>query len=131
MKTLTRIILTSLFSLAITGVNAIADGLRIENGHYAGEIISIKLNEKQQETIKTNYEPWGDLQLTQAQRNIIKNKTKITPPPSKLVMVKIEHTIGQCSCGVSNLGLIIEPDLIEIPIKYIYTDEEAELRRIE
>lgn len=64
------------------------------------------------------------------QREIIKSKTSVNPPPTELILVKVEHATG-CTCGVSNIGLIVGTDQIEIPTKYVYTDKDAERRRID
>ena len=130
MKSTIQLIILLLLAIVLAQGNASADGLPMKNGKYAGEIILIELSKQQQIIIKNNYVPWGYLELTDEQREIIKKKTSITPPPTKLMVVKIEHTTGECTCGVSNLGLIVGPSKIEIPTKYIYTDKEAGLRKI-
>lgn len=60
----------------------------------------------------------------------IKNSKGINQPPTKLLIVKIEDAVGECTCGLSNLGLILKDGRIQVPLQYIYSDEEADKRKI-
>jgi hypothetical protein len=51
---------------------ALADGLNVKNGHYAGgPVIVIKLTEKQKERINKKYKPYSKMELTKSQQTEI------------------------------------------------------------
>ena len=105
---------------------ALADGLNIENGRYAGgPVIVIKLTEKQKEHIDKKYKPYNKMKLTKSQQAEIASKAKMKEPPTKLIMVRPADTQGNCTCGLANIGLILKDGLIEIPVSYLATDKEA------
>ena len=109
-----------------------ADGIPIKDGRYSGgPLILIELTESQRELIKTKYSPFFAFPLTDDQKDTIRKESSVSPPPSQLMLVKVEDTAGECTCGAANLGLLIDSNRIEIPVKYLYTDEEAVKRRIE
>jgi hypothetical protein len=131
MTTIRRIFCLALLAF-IFPLACLADGIPIQDGRYSGGAsIVIELTASQSELIKAKYEPFFDLPLNDDQREEIRKKTSIDPPPSKLMLVKISDTAGECSCGAANLGLLIDPSRVEIPTIYICTDEEAEEREIE
>ena len=109
-----------------------ADGIPIKDGRYSGgPSIVIELSESQRELIKAKYSPFFAFPITDDQKETILKQSSVSPPPSKLMLVKIADTAGECTCGAANLGLLIDSNRIEIPIKYIYTDEEAVKRKID
>lgn len=105
---------------------AFADSLPIKNGHYAGgPAINIKLTEKQSETIEKKYKPYNKMKLTKRQQAEIGSKAKMKEPPSQLIVVRPADTQGDCTCGLANIGLVINGGVIEIPLSYLATDEQA------
>ena len=122
------IVLTLIFLIPTL---SLADGLPIKDGRYfGGPSILIEISEAQKQLIKTTYEPFFNFPLTSEQREFIRRETTVEPPPSKLMLVKIPDTVGECTCGVANLGLLIDPSHVEIPVAYICTDEKAEKIKI-
>jgi hypothetical protein len=115
-----------LVSILILPTVVLADSLPIENGRYSGgPVITINLTEKQRKNLKNNYKPYKKMALTKSQKTQIVSKAKIKESPTKLIMVRPEDTQGDCTCGLANIGLIINKDLVELPIRYLATDKEA------
>jgi hypothetical protein len=105
---------------------ALADGLNIKNGRYAGgPVISIKLTEKQMEHIDKKYKPYNKMKLTKGQQAEIASKAKMKEPPTQVIVVRPADTQGDCTCGLANIGLILKDGVIEIPVAYLATDKEA------
>ena len=105
---------------------ALADGLNIKNGHYAGgPVIVIKLTEKQEERINKKYKPYNKMKLTRSQQTEIASKAKMKEPPTQVIVVRPADTQGDCTCGLTNIGLILKGGVIEVPISYLATDKEA------
>jgi hypothetical protein len=131
MMTIRTIFISAVLALAFP-LPGHADGIPIKDGRYSGgSSIIIELTESQRELIRTKYSPFFDFPLTDDQRDTIRTKLSVSPSPSKLMLVKVEDTAGECTCGAANLGLLIDSNRVEIPVKYVYTDEEAMKRRIE
>jgi hypothetical protein len=108
-----------------------ADSLPIKDGHYSGgPVIAINLTEKQQNKISRNYKPYDKLSLTKSQQADIRIKAKMKESPTKLTIVRPTDTAGECTCGLSNIGLIIAGGKLELPISYLTTDKEAKEREI-
>jgi hypothetical protein len=109
-----------------------ADGIPIKDGRYSGgPSIVIELTASQKELIITKYTPFFAFPISDVQRELIHTVSSVSPPPSTLMLVKVEDTAGKCTCGAANLGLLIDSSHVEIPIEYVYTDAEAEKRKIE
>lgn len=105
---------------------ALADGLNIKNGRYAGgPVIVIKLTEKQKERIDKKYKPYNKMKLTKSQQTEIATKAKMKEPPTQVIVVRPADTQGDCTCGLANIGLILKDGVIEIPVSYLATDKEA------
>jgi len=105
---------------------ALADGLNIKNGRFAGgPVIVIKLTEKQKERIDKEYKPYDKMKLTKSQQTEIATKAKMKEPPTQVIVVRPEDTQGDCTCGLANIGLIISERIIEIPVSYLATDKVA------
>jgi len=103
-----------------------ADSLPIKGGRYSGgPVIIIKSIEKQKEKIEKRYKPYNKIKLTKRQQAEIASKAKMKEPPTKLIVVRPADTQGDCTCGLANIGLILDDGLIEIPISYLATDREA------
>jgi hypothetical protein len=50
--------------------------------------------------------------------------------PTKLTVIRPADTVGECTCGLSNIGLIISGGKLELPISYLVTDKEAKAKEI-
>lgn len=125
-------ILTSTFTLFLLCVSAFADSLPIKNGRYSGgTAITIQLTESQQKHIKKSYKPYSKMSLTKTQQKEIAKKAKMKEPPTKLTLMRPADTVGECTCGLANIGLIISERIIEIPVSYLATDKIAREMAIE
>jgi hypothetical protein len=115
---------------ALSGVT-FADSLPIKDGHYSGgPVFTINLTEKQQNKISRNYKPYEKLSLTKSQQADIRIKAKMKESPTKLTVIRPADTVGECTCGLSNIGLIISGGKLELPISYLVTDKEAKAKEI-
>ena len=124
MKKIPRILIATF--LLLFPLLVFADSLPIKDGHYAGgDVIIIKLTEKQKERIDKKYKPYNKMKLTKNQQTVIALKAKMKEPPTKLIMVRPADSQGDCTCGLANIGLILKGGLIEIPVSYLATDKEA------
>jgi hypothetical protein len=131
MKHFIRITFLAGLLVFITSLSALADGLPLKDGRYSGEVIIIELTPEQQATILQHYKPYGLLKLTKKQREYIANTTKMSAAPTSVMVVRPADTVGDCTCGLSNLGLIFKDNSIEIPLRYLLSDAEAERRKID
>lgn len=112
--------------LLLLPIIALADSMNIKNGRYAGgPVIIMKLTEKQKGRIVKKYKPYDKMKLTKTQRAEIATKAKMKEPPTSLIMVRPADTQGDCTCGLANIGLVLNDGLIEIPMSYLATDKEA------
>jgi hypothetical protein len=56
---------------------------------------------------------------------ILLKTPKMKEPPTKLIVVHPSDTQGDCTCGLANIGLILQDGQIEMPVSYLATDKEA------
>ncbi len=91
----------------------------------------MKLTDSQIYEIKNHYKPFQEINLTKDQQIYIVNNAQIKEPPTKIIVVRPEDAKDNCTCGLSNIGLIINWNTVEIPKEYIFSDKEAKARQIE
>ena len=104
-----------------------ADGLPIKDGRFAGgPVVQIHLTSSQVAQIKHHYQPWMKLELTPDQREILKQKAALVDPPTKVNVLYPNDTQDECTCGASNIALVYRQGWIELPVKFLCSDKQAE-----
>ena len=109
-----RLIILAWLFVSISTISVLADGLPIKDGRYSGgAVVIIELTQEQQKIIIQRYKPYCDLKLTKEQIEYIKKTVKMIEAPTKLFVVRPADTVGDCTCGLANLGLIFKDNAIE------------------
>ena len=108
-----------------------ADGFKFKDGRLDGEsVIVLPLEPHQIKELKAHFKPGYLLRLTKFQRTFLLLNSKATRAPTKIQVYKVENLEHDCSCGMFNLGVLIKPDRIELPIFRVCSDQEALDNRI-
>jgi hypothetical protein len=119
--------LVILFAATLLAFCLHADGLPIKDGRYAGgPVILIRLTSSQVSQIQRHYIPWMKLDLTSDQRKALKQKSSLVDPPTKVNVLLPKDSQDECTCGASNIALVYQPGWIELPIKFLCSDKQAE-----
>jgi hypothetical protein len=111
---------------------ASADGFPLKNGRYSGRgsVLLFKLTQEQIMNVEKHYKPYLEIKLSKKQQTYISMNANFNNPPSKIIIVKAKDLEGQCTCGIRNIGILINEGTIEFPQAYLATDEEAEKSKI-
>ena len=124
MNQLIRIIM---FLCLVLGFSLYADELKFKNGHLvAGDLVTIRLTKDQMELVKKGNRPNFHIRLTTHQRSILRKVYKKTAPPTEIGVFRQIDLDGGCSCGLINFGVLYKANALEIPIRSLCSDKEAE-----
>jgi hypothetical protein len=66
------------------------------------------------------------LDLTSDQREMLKLKATLADPPTKVNVLRPKDTQDECTCGASNIALVYRQRWIELPVKFLCSDKQAE-----
>lgn len=112
-------ILTAVVALS-TSV-AIADGLRFENGRLnEGVVTVLDLSEAQLLQVRTK----RTVVLTDSQKRVLRKAAGISPTVLTVYSTKMAAA-GIDSCFEYNVALWFEPTRIEVPHRFLVSDEDA------
>jgi hypothetical protein len=113
--------------LLLTHSLVLADGFPVKDGRYAGgAVVLLKLTEVQSEQIRNKFISGMVIQLTKDQQEQIKSEAKLKVPPTKLEIYHAIDLANDCTCFVANVGFDFKPGWIDVPIAYLFSDEDAE-----
>jgi len=118
------LVLVALASLATS--TAHADGMRIEDGRYAGGAVTTLTLEPEQ-LVHWPEERW--VQLTPAQRSALKASTGIAP--SAVYVYDARKNESDCTCHAWNVAFLFAPDGMDVPHRFVVDDAEAARRQAE
>ena len=110
-----------LFLLLSPALGTLADGLVLESGHLnAGPYITLQLSKDQILTVKTK----RVVVLDSFQKTLLSTKAHVAPTVLTVYSMKAAKN-GIDICYEYNLALWVSEDTVEVPIKYLVSDEVA------
>ena len=67
-----------------------------------------------------------DLSLTKAQQAQLRQAAHLKIAPTKVFVGHATDWANDCTCFASNIAIDFKPGFIELPVKYLMSDKEAE-----
>jgi len=120
------ILLGGLLTCAVLG----ADGFQVKEGRYAdGPTLELKLTPRQAKAVRSHFEPGMKIMLSRRQQAWIQARTNLHPPPTTVLLFHARDAADGCTCFMANWAFDFKEGWIEIPVGFLFTDEEAEDRR--
>jgi hypothetical protein len=104
-----------------------ADGLEVKDGRYAGgPSVVIKLTPTQARLIQTAFKPGMELTLTKPQQAHLRREASLKLAPTKIYVGHASDWAHDCTCFASNIAIDFKPGYVELPVRYLMSDKEAE-----
>ena len=112
--------------IAIAPMPGVADGMRVEDGRYAGGPVTTLRVEADQ------LASWPDerwIALTRTQQEAVRADTGIAP--AKVFLYDAREGESDCTCHAWNVGFLFREDGFDVPHPFVVTNEEAAERQAE